>query len=227
MQTIFVSLTMSCPFLHEYRTTVLETCRNGIKQVSFCEKRGEGTRMQVTSTAVAGIIDNLRRVFQVVNEYSKRAEKETGLTGPQLWAIKVIYESEAIKVSELARKMYLHPATVVGILDRLESRGLVARTRSTEDRRVVYVDLTELGKDLVKQAPEVVQGVLVRGLEQLPKDELLTIANSLEQLVGIVGAQGVAPKLMLSPCVNAPAEQSDTQYEEGPGQSAPNGQALP
>lgn len=171
-------------------------------------------RMQVTSTAVAGIIDNLRRVFQVVNEFSKRAEKETGLTGPQLWAIKVISDSKAIKVSDLARKMYLHPATVVGILDRLESRGLIARTRSTEDRRVVYVDLTELGKDLVNQAPEVVQGVLVRGLEQLPKDELLTIADSLEQLVGIVGAQGVPPKLMLSPCVNIPAEQSDAQFEE-------------
>ena len=178
--------------------------------------------MQVTSTAVAGIIDNLRRVFQVVNEFSKRAEKETGLTGPQLWAIKVISDSEVIKVSELARKMYLHPATVVGILDRLESRGLVARTRSTEDRRVVYVDLTELGEDLVKQAPEVVQGVLVRGLEQLPKDELLAIADSLEQLVGIVGAQGVAPKLMLSPCVNVPEEQSDTQYEEGADRLAPN-----
>ena len=177
--------------------------------------------MQITSTAVAGNIDNLRRVFQVVNEFSKRAEKETGLTGPQLWAIKVISDSEVIKVSELARKMYLHPATVVGILDRLESRGLVARTRSTEDRRVVYVDLTEQGKDLVNQAPEVVQGVLVRGLEQLPKDELLTIADSLEQLVEIVGAQGVAPKLMLSPCVNAP-EQSDGQYEEGADRLAPN-----
>jgi len=183
--------------------------------------------MPITCKAVAGIIDNLRRVFQVVNEYSKRAEKETGLTGPQLWAIKVISDSEPIKVSDLARKMYLHPATVVGILDRLETRGLVARTRSTEDRRVVYVDLTELGKDLVNQAPEVVQGVLVRGLEQLPKDELLTIADSLEQLVGIVGAQGVAPKLMLSPCVNVPAEQSDARYEENTGRLAPNGQASP
>jgi len=71
-----------------------------------------------------------------------------------------------------------------------------------------------------------VQGVLVRGLEQLPKDELLTIADSLEQLVEIVGAQGVAPKLMLSPCVNAP-EQSDGQYEEGADRLAPNRQASP
>ena len=170
--------------------------------------------MPVTSKAVAGIIDDLRRVFQVVNEYSKKAEKETGLTGPQLWAIKVISDSSAMKVSELARRMYLHPATVVGILDRLESRSLVARTRSTEDRRVVYVDLTEKGKDLVTQAPEVVQGLLVQGLERLPKDELLNIATGLEQLVKIVGAQDMPPKLMNSPCYNVPEQAASTYREE-------------
>jgi DNA-binding MarR family transcriptional regulator len=74
------------------------------------------------SITVAEITDNLRRVFQVVNELSKKAERETGLTGPQLWAIKVIAEAAPIKVSDLARRMYLHPATVVGILDRLEGR---------------------------------------------------------------------------------------------------------
>ncbi len=48
---------------------------------------------------VADLIDNLRRVFQAVNEYSKKAERETGLTGPQLWAIKVLAEAAPIKVS--------------------------------------------------------------------------------------------------------------------------------
>jgi len=41
---------------------------------------------------VSEIIDNIRRVFQVVNEQSKKAKRETGITGPQLWAIKVIAE---------------------------------------------------------------------------------------------------------------------------------------
>ncbi|MBJ6727838.1 MarR family winged helix-turn-helix transcriptional regulator [Geomesophilobacter sediminis] len=158
-------------------------------------------------TVVAEIIDNLRRVFQAVNEYSKKAEKETGLTGPQLWAIKVIADSAPIKVSELARRMYLHPATVVGIVDRLEGRGLVSRTRSQEDRRVVDVELTEQGKELVAQSPEVAQGMLVRGLETLERPQLMRMAADLEQLVAILGAQELPPKLLLSPEVNLPAEE--------------------
>src|SRR3974390_3278726 len=91
---------------------------------------------------ISEVIDNLRRSIKAINEYSRNAEKETGLTGPQLWAIKLVAGNAPIKVSDLARHMYLHPATVVGILDRLESKGLVQRTRSTEDRRVVEIDLT-------------------------------------------------------------------------------------
>lgn len=158
--------------------------------------------MSSKAKMVADIIDNLRRVFQVVNERSKKAERDTSLTGPQLWAIKVVAEAAPIKVSEIARRMYLHPATVVGILDRLESRELVSRTRSRQDRRVVEIDLTDQGKELVAQSPEVAQGLLVKGLETAPMVKLLHIADGLEQLVKILGAREIPPKLLLSPEVN-------------------------
>lgn len=162
--------------------------------------------MSTRPEAVAEIIDNLRRVFQVVNEQSKKAEKETGLTGPQLWAIKTIAQEAPIMVSAIARRMYLHPATVVGILDRLEKQGLAVRMRSTEDRRVVKVKLTRKGLALVKNAPEVAQGLLVSGLEQLKTANLRTIAASLDQMVAILGAQGIPPRLILSPEVNKPVK---------------------
>jgi DNA-binding MarR family transcriptional regulator len=160
---------------------------------------------------VTEIIDNIRRMFQVVNEHSKQAEHKTGLTGPQLWAIKTIAQEAPIMVSEIASRMHLHPATVVGILDRLEVRGMVLRVRSQEDRRVVRVELTGLGEDLVKKAPEVAQGLLVAGLEKLKTKNLKTIASSLDQLVGILGAQGIPPKLILSPEINKPARSRATK----------------
>lgn len=146
-----------------------------------------------TDPMVAEILDNIRRLFQFVNEHSKRAVRETGLTGPQLWAIKVIAERAPIRVSELARRMYLHPATVVGIIDRLELRGLVSRTRSRTDRRVVEIDLTPQGRTLVAEAPEVFQGVLLKGLESLSLDTLQEVAGGLDKLVTILGVQETPP----------------------------------
>lgn len=162
--------------------------------------------MKATPELVAGIIDNLRRVFQVINEQSKRAEHETGLTGPQLWAMKVIYDSATIKLSDLARKMYLHPATVVGIIDRLEARGLVERTRSTKDRRVVDLALTPLGSEKVSQSPNLAQELLVSGLEALPEAQITHIYDGLEQFVRILGVQEIPPQLILSPEVNLPGD---------------------
>lgn len=156
---------------------------------------------------VSEIIDNIRRVFQVVNEQSKKAKRETGITGPQLWAIKVIAESGTIRVSDLARRMHLHAGTVVGILNRLELQGLIKRVRTNEDRRVVKVELTDAGNAVVTKAPQVAQGLLVEGLEVLPIQKLQEVNASLEILVRILGAQELPPQLILSPEVNVPDKQ--------------------
>lgn len=152
-------------------------------------------------------IDNVRRVFQAINENSKRAERDTGLTGPQLWAIKIISESAPIRVCDLAHRMYLHPATVIGILDRLEAQDLVVRVRSKDDRRAVEVALSNRGKYLVIQAPEVAQGLLVAGLEKLPLKTLKNISDGLQKMVEILGAQELPPLLIHSHEVNLPNQK--------------------
>ena len=158
--------------------------------------------MTKKSAAVSEIIDNIRRVFQVVNEKSKMATRATGLTGPQLWALKTIGQVSPVRVSNLARLMYLHPATIVGMLNRLELQGLIKRVRTNDDRRIVNVELTNAGKKLVEKAPQVAQDLLVAGLEELPLAKLQEISMGLEELVHILGARELPPQLILSPEVN-------------------------
>jgi DNA-binding MarR family transcriptional regulator len=160
--------------------------------------------MKTKSVMVAEIIDDIRRIFQVLKERSRSVENETSLTGSQLWVVKILDETSPLKVSELARRMYLHPATMVGLTDRLEAKGLVQRSRSEKDRRIVYIDLTEKGRELVKNSPEVVQSLLVKGLEIHTEQKLKKIAGGLEELVKILGVQEVAPKLIMSADFNLP-----------------------
>jgi DNA-binding MarR family transcriptional regulator len=163
--------------------------------------------MATKATLMPEIIDNIRRVFKAVNDHSKKAEHETGITGPQLWTIKTISENSPINVKDLAARIFLHPATVVGIIDRLESKGLVRRMRSKDDRRNVEIELTESGRRLVAGSPEVAQGLLVRGLKSLSVNELENLADGLEKLVKILHAQELPPQLMLSPEINLPDEK--------------------
>jgi DNA-binding MarR family transcriptional regulator len=157
---------------------------------------------------IAEIVDDLRRIFQAVHSYTRRAKKESGLTGPQLWAIKMIADAGPIRVSDLSKKMYLHPATVIGILDRLTRLGLIKKTRSRKDRRVVHVSLTKEGKGVVKRSPEVAQGMIVSGLEALSAQKLGKISDGMKEMVRILQAQELPPKLLLSPEVNIPVSAS-------------------
>ena len=160
--------------------------------------------MKLKPVMVAGIIDDIRRVFQVLTEQSRKIEHETSLTGPQLWVVKILKETSPLKVSDLARRMYLHPATMVGLLDRLEAKGVLKRTRSEKDRRVVYIDLTEQGRELEINSPEVVQNLLVKGLEALTGQKLKMISDGMGEVVNILGAQDVPPQLIMSSEINAP-----------------------
>ena len=146
------------------------------------------------SEEIPEIIDNVRRIFHAINEYSKNIEKTTGLTGPQLWAVKLLAKVAPLRVSDLARQMYLHPATVVGILDRLETKGLVTRTRSKEDRRTVNLLLTDKGKELATKAPEVAQVMLMKGLEELSDEQFSCVEDGMKLIVRMLGAEHLNPQ---------------------------------
>jgi DNA-binding MarR family transcriptional regulator len=146
--------------------------------------------METSAETISEVIDNLRRTIKAINEYSKSAEKETGLTGHQLWAIKLVAGNAPIKVSDLAHRMYLHPATVVGILDRLASKGLIQRSRSTEDKRVVEIDLTAQGRVVVNKVPDVAEGMLAKKLEALPGKRFSHVSKGMREIASILRGSG-------------------------------------
>ena len=77
---------------------------------------------------------------------------EMGLSGRQYMLLAVLSADDAPSQLELAGLCGLLPAQVVPVLDKLEERGLVARTRSETDRRRYVVSLTVAGREALEQA---------------------------------------------------------------------------
>lgn len=146
---------------------------------------------KINSAVIEETANNLRRLFQVVNKQSKNLVCENGLTGPQLWAIKVLLDEagNSMTVSKLASLMYLDASTVVRILNGLEEKSLVQRVRSTYDRRIVHINLTEKGSSVINDSPNVAHNMLINGLNSLSENKLHTISIGLSQLVNILNTQ--------------------------------------
>jgi DNA-binding MarR family transcriptional regulator len=99
----------------------------------------------------------------------------------------------------LARSLSLSPPTVTGILDRLESRGLVKRVRQVDDKRTVTVSLTEAGRRLLEQAPPPLQLSFLVKLRALPEAEQAAIAATLKRLVSMMAAEEIDAAPLLAP----------------------------
>lgn len=80
---------------------------------------------------------------------------ELGLTYTQYITLLALWEKDGIGVKELGARLYLDSGTLTPLLKKLESQGLLTRTRSKADERNVIIELTEEGRALKSRAAEV------------------------------------------------------------------------
>jgi len=147
------------------------------------------------------ILQSLRRIIRAIEIHSQHLNHDYQITGPQLGCLLAIKQNGAMTPTRLARSLFLSASTVVGIVDRLEEKGLVARIRSTEDRRQVQICLTEAADKLTESAPSPLQKTLSSSLKNLPPLEQVSITLALDKLVNLMeaGEISAAPILETGP----------------------------
>jgi DNA-binding MarR family transcriptional regulator len=108
-----------------------------------------------------------------------------GLTYPQYLAMMVLWEEDGLTVGEISNRLLTDPGSLTPLLKRLEAEGLLSRTRSREDERVVVVELTDAGRALRDKAmdiPQCILGASGLDIEQLRKlqGDLLVLRKNLQ-----------------------------------------------
>jgi DNA-binding MarR family transcriptional regulator len=109
----------------------------------------------------------MRRILSCMASEVDGALEPRGLTSAQWVPLFKLHMGLASTVAELARECELDAGAMTRLLDRLEAKGLLARVRSSEDRRVVNLELTKEGREAARQIPEVlckVQNAFLQGL---------------------------------------------------------------
>jgi len=104
--------------------------------------------------------DSIPEIFQLIGRVEKKLEqihretiKETNLTTPQYVVLTLLWERDGRTFKELAAGVHCTPATMTGIVDTLEKKGLVVRVPNPDDRRSLLVKLTDDGEALQLSTP--------------------------------------------------------------------------
>ena len=162
------------------------------------------------------VLRALRRITRATDLHSRHLSTTYGLTGPQLVCLRVIGKLQPISPSQLAREVSLSQATITGILDRLAARQLIARARTSVDRRVVTVDLTESGRALVAAAPSPLQETFVSRFTALPSAQQQQIRDTLNQVVSLMGGENLDAGPMLATESNLTDQVTDEPLPPAP-----------
>ncbi len=108
---------------------------------------------------------------------------ELNMSTPQLKALLLISEEDAIRMRELARKLGGSFSNATVLVDRLVERGLVERMMEPQDRRVVLVHATEDGRLLIEQLVTSWRSLTEALLKGLSPEDLETVRKALGILV--------------------------------------------
>jgi DNA-binding MarR family transcriptional regulator len=166
---------------------------------------------------VDAILEAILYLYTESRRLTKQLAREVELTGPQLTVLKMLEGLGDLSLSELSERIRAQNSTVTGIIDRMERDDLVVRARSTEDRRVVKIKLTDKGARIARaiavEPMEVFRGAL-GSLTPGETRDLLRILTKIAQRVQSLTFDGTPPAAPEHARLATPRSANSVQREQ-------------
>lgn len=125
---------------------------------------------------------NILRTSDVFHNQFGRLFREYGLTPSQYNVLRILRgEGKPMPSLEIASRMVQVVPAITGLLDRLQAQDLIKRNRCTEDRRVVYIEITAKALKLLKKIDEPDLCLHRKLIGHLSSDELSELSRLLEK----------------------------------------------
>ena len=117
-----------------------------------------------------------------VFQYMKKNLAQFDITPIQYGVLGCIWEFDMHNPKDIAAHLGVENSTISGILERMENKGLIRRMIDSTDRRYIYIELTDVSRDLEIPVRTVVTEVDRKGLEIFNGEEEAALKNALRRL---------------------------------------------
>lgn len=131
-------------------------------------------------------LGKFRIIIRAAQRHSAAIQKQCGVSGAQLWMLQEIAETPGLRVGELAARMAIHQTTTSNLLDALEKRGYLKKSRDEADQRVVNLFLTPSGSKVLRKAPQPARGLLPEALARVDPKKRAQLDAGLQALLDVI-----------------------------------------
>ncbi|MFZ0243716.1 MAG: MarR family transcriptional regulator [Desulfobacterales bacterium] len=145
------------------------------------------------------IVSGLRHIARELSVHSRFIQDNYNITVPQLVCLREVSDNEPISLGDLTRSLHLNNSTVTGIIDRLEKRDLVRRIRQSRDRRQIHVEVTDKGRNFIKQAPKPLQEHFIEQVSRMDPLDVEKILWAIDTLADMLQVASAAEQAQMPP----------------------------
>lgn len=128
------------------------------------------------------VIDSFSQVFKLIHQRSYHKLDDKNLYPGQPKLLSLIRKNEGITQKELSEHIHVKPATITGMLNKLEAKHYVYRVSDEVDKRIMRVYLTPEGRRLAKQAEAYMLSLVEQLFENFTEDEIKTFVTLTEKM---------------------------------------------
>lgn len=134
------------------------------------------------------VLTELRRILRATQLGVRTLARENGMTPSQLIVLQSLKAQQEMTARQVADAMHLTQATVTSLLDALQERGWITRTRGEQDRRRVYVRLTKEGERQIERTPTSLHERFVNQFRALQPWEQSSMLATLQRVAHLLDA---------------------------------------
>lgn len=145
---------------------------------------------------IEDIVAAIRKFVRAVSLDAFKMSRQYGLTGPQSAVLRTLFKEGPLSSASLSRRLYVTPSNITGIIDRLQKKGFVERTRKKRDRRIALIELTESGNMLSRELPDPIEKKLIKELANLESGHVHILALAINQILNFIDDKGVDSKFL-------------------------------
>lgn len=145
--------------------------------------------MNESKKEITSRLEYIEKITETFSRYKnklieeKRGETTYKITPTKYHMLKMIYKKHSCMVVDVSRELELSSGATTIILNQLEDEGLITRLRSEDDRRIVWIQLSDSGKQLIEEMIERKNQFISDLFNVLSEDEKNQFCHLLEKMV--------------------------------------------
>lgn len=157
-----------------------------VRKAVFFYDRIRGRRRNVVMSNLNSLNNCINYLLtgaqHAVFQYMKKNLARFDITPIQYGVLGCIWEFDMHNPKDIAAHLGVENSTISGILERMETKGLIHRTIDSADRRYIHIELTDISRDLELPVRTVVTGVDRVVLEQFDEKEVIMLKEMLRKI---------------------------------------------